>query len=136
MPDMPEADQPPAPRWRRIGIAITVAWVVVLGYFLLTADPPDLWFEDIGAVDGPGHLAGGLVTGAVAYLFMARRRHGVVLAAGVALVFLIGLEFVQDRLTARGYEHSDVVLSIIGALAGVGVTWAGRAAAVRLRSKV
>ncbi len=100
-------------------------WVGFLAYLLLVADPPDFWFGDIGTVDGPGHFVGGVVTGAAAYLLLARRRRAVLLALGGSLALLVGLEFVQDRFTGRGYETSDVVLSVAGAVIGVGIAWLG-----------
>ena len=92
---------------------------------LLAADPPDFWFDDIGAVDGPGHVVGGVVTGAGAYLLLSRHRRAALLALGSTLVLLLGLEFLQDRFTSRGYETSDVVLSTVGAVIGVGAAWLG-----------
>lgn len=100
-------------------------WIAFFAFLLLAADPPDLWFDDIGTVDGPGHVVGGVVTGAGAYLLLAGRRRPVLVALLAALGLLVGLEFLQDRFTSRGYETSDVVLSIGGAVIGVGAAWLG-----------
>lgn len=119
--------------WKRVGLLIAVSWVVFFGYLLLAADPPDFWFEDIGSVDGPGHVVGGFVTGFLVSRFVARRRRPFLLAVAVAVAFLVGLEVVQDLFTDRGYERSDVVLSVVGAGAGVASGQWGLAAARRLR---
>jgi hypothetical protein len=111
--------------WKTAAIALSIVWVGFLGYLLLASDPPDLWFGDIGTVDGPGHLVGGVVTGAGAYVLLARHRRAVLLALGCTLALLLGLEFVQDRFTGRGYETSDVVLSAAGAVIGVGIARLG-----------
>lgn len=50
--------------WKPAAIVVGVMWVGFLAYLLLTADPPDFWFDDIGTVDGPGHMVGGVITGA------------------------------------------------------------------------
>jgi hypothetical protein len=105
--------------WKPAAIVVVVMWVGFFAYLLLAADPPDFWFDDIGTVDGPGHVVGGVVTGAGAYLLLAGRRRPVLVALPAALVVLVGLEFLQDRFTSRGYETSDVVLSVVGAVTGV-----------------
>ena len=119
--------------WKRVGLLVGVGWVIVLAYLLLTGDPPDFWFEDIGLVDGPVHVLAGLVTGLVAYLLFVGRAHAGPLALGVTVVLLLGLEIVQDVFTERGYEASDVLLSLVGAGAGVGAGWVGRWVVGRLR---
>jgi hypothetical protein len=113
------------PWWKPAALAFGAAWVAFFAYLLLAADPPDFWFDDIGTVDGPGHVVGGIVTGVVAYLLVSRRRRAALLALGSTLVLLVGLEFLQDRFTSRGYETSDVVLSVVGAVIGVGAAWLG-----------
>ncbi len=134
MTDTPDTDITRPSWWKRFGVLAAVGWVVVLAYLLLVGDPPDFWFEDIGEVDGPGHVVAGLVTGSVAYLLLARRRRAVVVAIVVATALLVGLELVQDLFTDRGYERSDVLLSLVGAVAGVAVAWAGRALTSRMRA--
>jgi hypothetical protein len=121
-------------RWKRVALLVGVAWVIVLAYLLLVGDPPDFWFEDIGSVDGPGHVVAGLVTGLVAYVLFAGRAHAGPVALGITVSLLIGLEFLQDAFTDRGYEFSDVALSLVGAVAGVGAGAVGRWAARRLRA--
>ena len=113
-------------RWILTALVLGVVWVGFFAYLLLSADPPDFWFDDIGAVDGPGHVVGGLVTGAGAYLLMSRHQRAALVALGSTLVLLLGLELLQDRFTSRGYETSDVVLSIVGAVIGVGAAWLGQ----------
>ncbi len=132
---MTHRNQQRSSRWKRIGLAIALAWVAFLAYLLLSADPPDFWFDDIGAVDGPGHLAGGLVTGLVAFLLVARRRWAVALALGGTIGLLLGLEFIQDWFTDRGYETSDVALTVVGAVAGVTGGWVARSIVQRLRAR-
>jgi VanZ family protein len=112
-------------RWILTALVLGVVWVVFFAYLLLSADPPDLWFDDIGAVDGPGHVVGGVVTGAGAYLLLNRHRRAAQVALGSTLVLLLGLELLQDRFTSRGYETSDVVLSVVGAVIGVGAARLG-----------
>ena len=112
-------------RWILTALVLGVVWVAFFAYLLLAADPPDFWFEDIGTVDGPGHVVGGVVTGAGAYLLLARRRRAALVALASTLVLLLGLELLQDRFTSRGYETSDVVLSVAGAVIGVGAAWLG-----------
>jgi VanZ family protein len=102
-----------------------VLWVGFFAYLLLAADPPDFWFDDIGTVDGPAHVVGGMVTGAGAYFLLARRQRPVLAALVATIVFLLGLELLQDRFTSRGYETSDVVLSVVGAFVGVGAARLG-----------
>jgi hypothetical protein len=106
--------------WKPVVVGLGIVWVAFFAYLLLAADPPDFWFDDIGTVDGPGHVVGGAVTGAGAYLLLARRRRRVLAALLSTVVVLLGLEFLQDRFTTRGYETSDVVLSVVGAVLGVG----------------
>ncbi len=122
--------------WKRLGLLAAAGWLVALAYLLLTGDPPDFWFDDIGTVDGPGHVVAGFVTGLVVYLFLARRRRALVLAMLITAALLIGLEVVQDVFTDRGYEQSDVVLSLVGAVAGVAAAGAGVALASRRRPPV
>ena len=112
-------------RWILTALVLGVVWVVFFAYLLLSADPPDLWFDDIGRVDGPGHVVGGVVTGAGAYLLLSRHRRAALVALGSTLVLLLGLELLQDRFTSRGYETSDVVLSVVGAVIGVGAARLG-----------
>jgi hypothetical protein len=106
--------------WKPALVVVGIAWVAFFAYLVLAADPPDFWFDDIGTVDGPGHLVAGAVTGAGAYLLLARRRRPVLGALLSAVGVLLGLEVLQDRFTTRGYETSDVVLSVVGAVIGVG----------------
>lgn len=121
--------------WKRAALLVGVGWMIFLAFLLLTGDPPDFWFEDIGSVDGPGHVVAGLVTGLVAYFLLVGRAHAGPLALGVTVALLVGLEVVQDAFTDRGYESSDVLLSLGGAVAGVGAGWVGRLVAGRLRAK-
>ncbi|MBT8194315.1 MAG: hypothetical protein KJP22_12995 [Acidimicrobiia bacterium] len=113
------------PWWKPAAVVFGAVWLAFFAYLLLAADPPDFWFDDIGTVDGPGHVVGGAVTGAGAYFLLSRNRRAVLVALGSTLVLLLGLEFLQDRFTSRGYETSDVVLSAVGAVIGVGAAWLG-----------
>ena len=80
--------------WKATAVALAIVWVGFLAYLLLVSDPPDFWFDDIGTVDGPGHLVGGVVTGGggVPAVGSAARAPGVA-ALGSTLVLLLGLEF-------------------------------------------
>jgi len=123
---MPSTDQTQSrPWWKPVIVVLGIVWVAFFAYLVLSADPPDFWFDDIGTVDGPGHVVGGAVTGAGAYLLLARRRRPVLAALLSTVVVLLGLEFLQDRFTTRGYETSDVVLSVVGAVIGVGAARLG-----------
>lgn len=121
MPEQPATSH--LSRWKRVGFFAAIIWLGVLSYFLLIGDPPDFWFDDIASVETPGHLIAGVVTGLIAYLFLAKRPRPVVTAMGVTIAILLGLELLQDLLSSRGYERSDVALSVVGAAAGVGAGW-------------
>jgi len=121
--------------WKGAALVVGAGWMVVLAYLLLTGDPPDFWFDDIGTVDGPGHVVAGSVTGLVAYLLFVGRSRAGPMALGVSGAVLVVLEFVQDVFTDRGYESSDVLLSLAGAVAGVGAGWVGRWVVGRLRGE-
>lgn len=120
------------PRWKWAAGALAALWMGFFAYLLLAADPPDFWFDDIGTVDGPGHVVGGIVTGAFTLLLVRRRTGAVLLAVVLALAALLGLELLQDRFTDRGYETSDVTLSAVGVLIGVGGVWLVRVLMARL----
>ena len=119
--------------WKPAAVGLVVVWVGFFAYLLLAADPPDFWFDDIGTVDGPGHVVGGVVTGVIAYLLLARRRRAALMALLSTVLLLGGLEFLQDRFTSRGYETSDVVLSVVGAVIGVGAARLGHRVSDRRR---
>ena len=115
-----------------IGLVAISAWVAFFAYLLLAADPPDFFFDDIATVDGPAHFVGGATTGLIVYLLVARRPRAIPTALTITIGLLLLLEFVQDRFTSRRYEASDVLLAVLGALAGVGLAVAG-AAIIRRR---
>ncbi|NNC92343.1 MAG: hypothetical protein HKN80_07590 [Acidimicrobiia bacterium] len=135
MTDIPRTKSHKPNRWKRVALLVGVGWMIFLGYLLLTGDPPDFWFEDIGSVDGPGHVAAGLVTGLVAYLLFLGRAHAGPLALAATVALLLGLELGQDAFTDRGYESSDVWFSLLGAVAGVGAGRVGRWVAGRLQAE-
>lgn len=130
MPDVDQQNKLP-PWWKWAAGVLAALWMGFFAYLLLAADPPDFWFDDIGTVDGPGHVVGGMVTGAFAFLLVRRRTAAVLLAVVLALAALLGLELLQDRFTDRGYEASDVVLSAVGVLIGAGGAWLVRQMMVR-----
>lgn len=105
--------------WQRMGLAVGVLWVVFFAWLLFADDPPDFFWDDIAEVDGPAHFVGGLTTGVIAYLLTARLRRGVFLALALTAAVLLGLELVQDVFTSRRWEASDVLLALLGGLAGV-----------------
>ena len=124
------SDRPRRRWWTWAGLAVALFWAVVLAYFLLAPDPPDFWFEDIAAYDEPGHLLASMFTGGLVFLLIARRsaertsllRVGL-MSLGLTLTFLLGLEALQTLLADRGVEQSDVTLTLIGSLVGVGAGW-------------
>lgn len=126
---MPPPPTKPRIPWKRIGLVAAVAWVAVLAYFLLVNDPPDLWYNDIAEIEGPGHVLAGVVSALIAYYFLAHRSRPFLTAFGVTIAFLLALELVQDLLSPSnrsGYELSDVALSVIGAAVGIAVAWVAR----------
>ncbi|MBT8215420.1 MAG: hypothetical protein KJO17_01070, partial [Acidimicrobiia bacterium] len=106
------------PPWRIWALVIGGVWVVVFGYLLFAADPPDFFWDDIAEVDGPAHVVGGITTGVIAFVLVADRRRALWLAFGGSVAVLVLLEVAQDVFTDRRYEASDLGLALVGAAAG------------------
>ena len=106
-------------------IVVTIGWILLFTYLLMTSDPPDIGPIRLRSFEDPGHLLGSLLLGFLVFLVFARwtRRAGraAALTLVATLAFLIGLEFLQELRPRRGYQRLDIQLNLIGATAGVAV---------------
>ncbi len=117
--------------WPRIVLGIAAAvWLAVFANLLLTTGLPRVPLVDNGHLSTLGHLVGGGMLALQLALLLPDRRPlaatGVALA--VTLVFVIGIEVVQELRPVRGYQFQDAVADVIGAVGG---TLAGLAVLVR-----
>jgi VanZ family protein len=112
-------------RSRSLLIAVTIGWVILFSYLLLTAasDLPVIGPIRLISYEDPGHLFGSLLLGFLVYLVFARWTGRAWWAAAFTLIgtvgFLVGLEFLQELRPGRGYQRLDIQLNLIGASAGV-----------------
>jgi len=108
-------------------IAVTIGWILLFSYLLLTSDPPDIGPIRLRSFEDQGHLFGSLLLGFLAFLVFARWTGRAWRAAALtllaSLVFLIGLELLQELRPGRAYERLDIQLNLIGATAGVALGW-------------
>ena len=112
----------------RLLIALTLGWVAIFSYLLLTSDPPDLGPIKLRSFEDSGHLLGSLLLGFLAFLVlrrqMSRAGRAALFSLGATLTLLIGLEFAQELRPGRGYQRIDVELNFVGSAAGVALAWA------------
>ena len=108
--------------------AVTIGWVVLFSYLLLVSDPPDIGPIHLRSFEDPGHLFGSLLLGFLVFVWLAQRGirlwRVAALTLGATLVFLVGLEFLQELRPGRGYQRLDVRLNLVGATTGVALAWA------------
>ena len=120
-------------------IGLTIGWVVLFSYLLLTSDPPDVGPVRLRSFEGSGHLFGSLLLSLLVFLVInswtGRPGRAALLSLGTTLSFLVGMEFVQELRPGRGYERIDIELNLLGTTAGVALAWATVFLRARLRDR-
>jgi len=108
-------------------IVVTIGWIILFAYLLLTSDPPDLGPIRLRSFEDPGHLFGSLLLGFLVFLVIARwgirPGRAAFLSLAATLVFLGGLEVLQELRPGRGYQQLDIQLNLAGSAAGVALAW-------------
>ncbi len=120
-------------------IGLTIGWVVLFSYLLLSSDPPDVGPLRLRSFKDSGHLFGSLVLGLLVFLVInswtGRAGRAALLSFGATLAFLVGMEFVQEFRPRRGYQRIDIGLNLLGTAAGVALGWATVFLRARLRDR-
>ncbi len=120
-------------------LGLTISWVVLFSYLLLTSDPPDIGPIHLRSFENSGHLLGSLLLGFLVFTVLARwtGRPGraALLSLAATLAFLLGVELLQELRPGRGYQRIDVELNLVGSLAGVALAWATHFVRARFRER-
>ena len=116
--------------------SLAAAWMGVFAYLLLVSDPPDIGPIRLRSFEDQGHLFGSLLLGLLLFLVLSRSAlrapRVALLSLGLTLAFLGTLELAQELRPGRGYQRLDIQLNLVGAFAGVGLAWIGKAFQNRL----
>ncbi len=108
--------------WPRVLLALAAAaWLAVFADLLLTAGLPRVPLVDNGHLSTLGHLVGGFLMALQLTLLLPDRRSPWVAVGGalaVTLVFVVGIEVVQELRPVRAYELRDIAADVVGSLAG------------------
>ncbi len=118
--------------WPRVLLAVAAGvWLVVFVDLLLTAGLPRVPLVDNGHLSTLGHLVGGFLLALQLALLLPDRRSPWIAAGGalaLTLVFVVGIEVVQELRPVRAYEFRDAAADVVGAVTG---TLAGLAILLR-----
>lgn len=111
-------DPPVAPRPLRYAGVLACAAVVLYGSVTAPGDGDPLRLFGIGIAVYLHLVAYAGLTGAVGYALLAADRRALLLAAGVATLYGLGVELLQGTLPYRSMAATDVLLNAAGAAAG------------------
>ncbi len=108
--------------WPRVLLAAAAAvWLAVFTDLLLTTGLPRVPLVDEGHLSTLGHLVGGFLMALQLALLLPDRRSPWVAAGAalaVTLLFVVGIEVIQELRPVRAYEFRDVAADVIGTLVG------------------
>jgi len=120
-------------------VVLTLGWVVLFSYLLLTSDPPDIGPIHLRSFENSGHLLGSLLLGFLVFLILnrwtGRPGRAALLSLAATLTFLLGVELLQELRPGRGYQRIDAELNLVGSTAGVALAWTTHLVRARFRAR-
>ena len=123
----------------RLLLVVTLGWILLFSYLLLTSDPPDIGPIRLRSFEDSGHFFGSLITGFLLFRLMRCRLDRPWLAAGLSLAatlaFLGALELIQEIRPGRGYQRLDIQLNLAGSFVGVALGWTIQSTRARMRNR-